>query len=592
MLKMPAVPRSRTRWVAALLVGVLVGGILTLVAPPAVQPAAAADLTAFDPGLIITDDIFFNGRGMSASQIQSFIRGKDPTCKSFTDGGTHYTCLADYAMKTTTQKADVNCGGYTGHTSETAATIIARVAVACGINPEVLLVVMQKEQGLITGGARNSLIYRKAMGYGCPDSSVCDTKYYGFFNQVYRSAWQFEQYRHFPQNHTIQAGRTIAIQYNPKSSCGTKNVYIRNQATAGLYIYTPYVPNSAALKAGYGLGDSCSSYGNRNFFNYFTDYFGNPANRLKNPGIEIGRGTPYWTAGTTGGVSFSAYNSGTYAHSGSRYMRISTTKPGARVKQTVLYKSTVNGIYSGGIWLRASTTGAVVNGSVNLWADGGGSTEKVSQPFAVTSSWVFVSTDLTVLKPGHTDLRLFVEVDSPKQYLRMDDGTLYYSGTYIPPQVPMVNNGLVNPGFESTPGTTGWVPGTDSTPAYDVNRSTTYAHTGSGYLRFNTATAGARIKQTVVHTTAAGESYDGNLWLRSSADTSITGQLLVYAAGGSAAIESVSVPFSVGPTWTDVKATLPLSVAGHTELRFVLQVDTTGQYLRADDAVLRLTPAP
>jgi putative cell wall-binding protein len=69
-------------------------------------------------------------------------------------------------------------------------------------------------------------------------------------------------------------GRTTAVLYNPNSGCGSTPVYIRNSATAALYYYTPYQPNAAALKAGYGIGDSCSSYGNRNFYNYFTDWFG------------------------------------------------------------------------------------------------------------------------------------------------------------------------------------------------------------------------------------------------------------------------------------------------------------------------------
>jgi hypothetical protein len=51
-------------------------------------------------------------------------------------------------------------------------------------------------------------------------------------------------------------------------------VLIQNQATAGLYNYTPYQPNAAALAAGYGTGDSCSAYGNRNFWLYFRDWFG------------------------------------------------------------------------------------------------------------------------------------------------------------------------------------------------------------------------------------------------------------------------------------------------------------------------------
>ena len=46
--------------------------------------------------------------------------------------------------------------------------------------------------------------------------------------------------------------------------------------TALLYIYTPYQPNEAALKAGAGEGDACSTYGNRNFAIIYNSMFGNP----------------------------------------------------------------------------------------------------------------------------------------------------------------------------------------------------------------------------------------------------------------------------------------------------------------------------
>ena len=62
----------------------------------------------------------------------------------------------------------------------------------------------------------------------------------------------------------------------PRPACGTSDVFIEGKATAGLYSYTPYRPNLAALINLYGLGDSCSSYGNRNFWVYFSDWFGSP----------------------------------------------------------------------------------------------------------------------------------------------------------------------------------------------------------------------------------------------------------------------------------------------------------------------------
>ena len=77
-----------------------------------------------------------------------------------------------------------------------------------------------------------------------------------------------------PTNYSYRAGITNYILYHPYNNCGARSVYIQNGATAALYNYTPYVPNTAALNSGYGTGDGCSAYGNRNFFSYFTDWFG------------------------------------------------------------------------------------------------------------------------------------------------------------------------------------------------------------------------------------------------------------------------------------------------------------------------------
>nr|BFF10637.1 hypothetical protein GCM10025699_19400 [Microbacterium flavescens] len=95
---------------------------------------------------------------------------------------------------------------------------------------------------------------------------------------MYGGAWQLKRYANPPgtsQFFTWYApGKTWNILYHPDRSCGTSPVLIQNQATANLYYYTPYRPNAAALRAGYNEGDRCSSYGNRNFYNFFTDWFG------------------------------------------------------------------------------------------------------------------------------------------------------------------------------------------------------------------------------------------------------------------------------------------------------------------------------
>lgn len=76
--------------------------------------------------------------------------------------------------------------------------------------------------------------------------------------------WQWVPYK--------TGNRTIG--YNPSASCGNTIVAIENASTAALYNYTPYLPNAAALTNLYGTGDSCSAYGNRNFWRMFNDWFG------------------------------------------------------------------------------------------------------------------------------------------------------------------------------------------------------------------------------------------------------------------------------------------------------------------------------
>ena len=93
-------------------------------------------------------------------------------------------------------------------------------------------------------------------------------------------------------------GTNPKVYWNPDTGrCGYKSLDIKNWTTASLYSYTPYRPNQAALNAGYGTGDSCSSYGNRNFYSYFTDWFGTTTSPLFT--IKGAGGTVYLSYGDT-----------------------------------------------------------------------------------------------------------------------------------------------------------------------------------------------------------------------------------------------------------------------------------------------------
>lgn len=249
----------------------LVFGALLLFAP------TAHAVSGFDAGRIMDDSVFTRHNSMSASEIQSFLNSKVPNCDTNGDkpseygGGTRrdyaasrgvsppFTCLKDYNQN-----------------GKSAARIIYDAAQEFRINPQVLLVLLQKEQGLITDEWPWPVQYRSATGYGCPDSAPCDSDYYGLTNQI---RWAARMFRAImddsPTWYTPYVLGNNQIPWHPDTGrCGYSTVNIQNRATKALYNYTPYRPNQAALNAGYGLGDSCSSYGNRNFYLYFKDWFG------------------------------------------------------------------------------------------------------------------------------------------------------------------------------------------------------------------------------------------------------------------------------------------------------------------------------
>lgn len=261
---------------------------LAVVMPQAASAFSGAD---FKPGRIIDDSVFYNKSSMSVNQIQQFLNSKVPTCDrngtkpSEYGGGTRaqygaahgapapYTCLKDYYENTTTKQNNLE-GRAVPAGAKSAAQIIWDAAQEHSINPQVLIVLLQKEQALVLDEWPFPVQYRSAAGYGCPDTAPCDTDYYGFYNQVTSAAWQFRRYATHSNEYNHIPGQNNQVRWSPDASCGSSTVFITNQATASLYNYTPYRPNQAALDNLYGTGDSCSAYGNRNFWRMFNDWFG------------------------------------------------------------------------------------------------------------------------------------------------------------------------------------------------------------------------------------------------------------------------------------------------------------------------------
>lgn len=288
---------------------------------------STAHAATFNAGRIIDDSKFTNANSMNAADIDAFLRSKVPVCDTWhaPAQGTNppYTCLRDY------NEGDRN-----------AANIINDAAKAYGINPQVLLVTLQKENGLITDTWPYPSQYRTAMGFACPDNGTCDPAYFGFAKQVSQAARHFRNY--FDNNPNWYVPFTPGVRYimwspdqttnDGDPACGGTNVNIVNRATASLYSYTPYQPNAAALNNLYGTGDGCSAYGNRNFWRDYNNWFGNT---IDNPYSweYVGQSGPSsFTSGEKGTWTVSARNTGdnTWTNSGANPVRLSPSRPNDR----------------------------------------------------------------------------------------------------------------------------------------------------------------------------------------------------------------------------------------------------------------------
>lgn len=278
---------------------------ITLAAPILQPKAYAVSASDWKAGRIIDDEIFTNSDEMSTNDIQIFLNSKVPACdtsgtKPASEYGrpdlTHaqyaalrgwagppYVCLRDYyEVPKTSPSSNIPASNFSGSIpagAVSAAQLIYNASQQYHVNSKVLLVMIQKESPgpLTTDTWPLASQYRYALGAHCPDSTGCDPNYAGFSIQILESAKLLRGYI----DNMIQPWwqyrkpyQTNNLLFHPTASCGSSGVYIDSKATAALYTYTPYQPNAAAIANMYGTGDSCSSYGNRNFWRIYNDWFG------------------------------------------------------------------------------------------------------------------------------------------------------------------------------------------------------------------------------------------------------------------------------------------------------------------------------
>ena len=248
-------------------------------------PSGVGSPSTFSAGNVISDAAFYNADAMTEAEIKTFIETAGASCKP----GSGTTCLKDSKFPTqslTTLRG--GCEPLSMSGNQAPWTIIHRTAHACGINPQVLLVMLQKEQSGLTQ-PRSDATWAKAMGSGCPDGSGCDPAQGGFMKQLYYGADKLVSYQLKSQAGHVdafKAGKAVTIQHNSDTSCGSESVKFSNVATASLYEYTPYIGNSS--KAG------CGATGQKNFWSIMWRYFDGGATGAASSAAVVSKvaGTP------------------------------------------------------------------------------------------------------------------------------------------------------------------------------------------------------------------------------------------------------------------------------------------------------------
>ena len=300
--------------------------LIVILAPIMVINIAHTKAATFNPSAIIDDHTFNDSTSENAAQIDSWLNTFSGSCISPNAGFSSqdvvgYNPTNGFLYSTNGSGAPVNV---------TAGTVIAHAAQAYGLNPQVLIAMMQEQEGIVTGSGPygcSSLAISAAEGYGCPDggstynysnvdlyaingtevtsiNGICvgSNLQVGFSQQVIHAAWllKFGQQRS-EGNYSwdVQLTTTTDSAGNPwvsnwDNSDDPLSCY-GGPMTQGYWYNCPpgNNPSPAPYYDGYTTIDGTSTYiatgptaslywytphfaGNQGFYNIYSNWFGDP----------------------------------------------------------------------------------------------------------------------------------------------------------------------------------------------------------------------------------------------------------------------------------------------------------------------------
>jgi len=237
----------RTRYRFILFISVFIFGLVVFMLPAKAE-------AAFNASYIIPDDQFIAISSMTENQIQEFLVAKGGSLATYVE--TKDSWIGPNSYQYPTGCPSDNCVNAKGMK---ASAILYKVANWYGLNPQVILVTLQKEQSLITlplSLPDDQWRLNSAMGYGCPDSGGCSDAYKSFSLQTDWASWQL-RWNMDKANSQDTAQRAKVAPYYTGNTITIDGVatLIGNGATASLYRYTPHF------------------HGNENFYSIYSSWF-------------------------------------------------------------------------------------------------------------------------------------------------------------------------------------------------------------------------------------------------------------------------------------------------------------------------------
>ncbi|NCU40624.1 hypothetical protein EOL73_02605 [Candidatus Saccharibacteria bacterium] len=236
---------------------------------------------------ILDNGFFLNSSTMTIQDIQTFLanKGSGLASRSF-----FFNCYEEDSK----EREWYSAVGAPCNRTVPAADIIYFTSQIYGINPQVTLATLQKEQSLVTSPNPTDWQISQAMGYGCPTTGSCDSAS-NFFYQVDSGVWLLRY-------HYERARGNMSWWYQSTSwVCGSeknfykpslypyqdvgffdedgvkyRTYYLENAATSSFYCYTPHAYNNPQGLYGREPFGTIGRYysGSYNFVYYFELWFG------------------------------------------------------------------------------------------------------------------------------------------------------------------------------------------------------------------------------------------------------------------------------------------------------------------------------